>query len=103
VILDGLLDLLDSRGVATGFYRELAEFTPYAVQFRYEGLGPGHDPLDREAALSRAGARFSMFGICWAGCLSGANQDTMTTPTASNTRPNTVKFTGQFQSCRVKQ
>ena len=54
--LDGLLDMLDSSGVATGFYRELAEFTPYAVQFRYEGLGPGHDPLDREAALSRAGA-----------------------------------------------
>ena len=54
--LDGLLDLLDSSGVATGFYRELAEFTPYAVQFRYEGLDPGHDPLDRKAALSRAGA-----------------------------------------------
>lgn len=54
--LDDLLDLLDSRGVPTGFYRELAEFTPYAVQFRYEGLGPGHDPLDPEAALSRAGA-----------------------------------------------
>lgn len=54
--LDDLLDLLDSRGVPTGFYRELAEFTPYAVQFRYEGLGPGHDPIDREAAVSRAGA-----------------------------------------------
>lgn len=54
--LDDLFDLLDSRGVSTGFYRELAEFTPYAVQFRYEGLGPEHDPIDREAGLARAGA-----------------------------------------------
>lgn len=49
--LDELLDLLATHGAATGFYRRLAVFTPYAVQFRYEGLGPGHEPIDRDAAV----------------------------------------------------
>ena len=51
--LDDLLDLLASRGAAVGFLRPLAAFTPYAVQFRYEPLGPGHEPIDRPAALAR--------------------------------------------------
>ncbi len=51
--LDDLLDLLASQGTAVGFFRPLAAFTPYAVQFRYEGLGPGHEPIDRPAALDR--------------------------------------------------
>ena len=50
--LDDLLDLLASQGVAVGFFRPLAAFTPYAVQFRYEGLGPGHEPVARPAALA---------------------------------------------------
>ena len=51
-----LLDLLDSQGAATGFFRQLATFTPYAVQFRYEGLGADHDPINRDATLSLAEA-----------------------------------------------
>ncbi len=51
--LDDLLDLLASQGAAVGFFRPLATFTPYAVQFRYEGLGPGHEPIDRPTALAR--------------------------------------------------
>lgn len=47
-----LFDLLDQEGVATGFYRPLSSFTPYAVEFRYEGVGPGHEPIDRAAALT---------------------------------------------------
>ena len=51
--LDDLFDLLASRGAAVRFFRPLADFTPYAVQFRYEGLGPGHEAVDRPAALAR--------------------------------------------------
>ncbi len=54
--LDVLLDLLDGHGVSTGFFRQLADFTPYAVQFRYEGLGHDHEPIDRAAALALARA-----------------------------------------------
>ena len=54
--LDDLFDLLASHGAAVDFFRPLAVFTPYAVQFRYEGLGPGHEPIDRLAALALAKA-----------------------------------------------
>ena len=47
-----LFDLIDEEGVATGFYRPLSSFTPYAVEFRYEGVGPGHEAIDRAAALT---------------------------------------------------
>ncbi len=51
--LDDLLDLLASRSAAVELFRSLAAFTPYAVQFRYEGLGPGREAIDRPAALTR--------------------------------------------------
>ena len=54
--LDDLFDLLASHGAAVDFFRPLAVFTPYAVQFRYEDLGPGHEPIDRPAALALAKA-----------------------------------------------
>ena len=54
--LDVLLDSLDGQGASTGFFRRLADFTPYAVQFRYEGLGGDHEPIDRAAALALARA-----------------------------------------------
>lgn len=57
--LDDLLDRLASQGTAVGFFRPLAAFTPYAVQFRYEGLGPGREPIDRPAALARLQALVS--------------------------------------------
>ena len=50
--LHDLFALLDEEGVATGFYRPLSSFTPYAVEFRYEGVGPGHEPIDRATALT---------------------------------------------------
>lgn len=50
--LDLLLDLLDAQGASTGFFRGLTDFTPYAVQFRYEGLGHDHDPIDRGPTLA---------------------------------------------------
>ena len=44
-------------GAAVGFFRPLAVFTPYAVWFRYEGLEPGHEPIDRPAALAMTRAQ----------------------------------------------
>ncbi len=54
--LDVLLDSLDAQGAATGFFRQLADFTPYAVQFRYEGLGHDHESINRDATLLLATA-----------------------------------------------
>lgn len=49
--LDVLLDMLDAQSASTGLFRQLADFTPYAVRFRYAGLGDDHEPIDRSAAL----------------------------------------------------
>lgn len=50
--LDDLLELLASQGAPIGLFRSLVIFTPYAVQFRYEALGPEHEPVNRAAALA---------------------------------------------------
>ena len=49
--IESLLDLLASRGAAVESFRELVDYTPYAVEFRYAGVDPGADPIDREAVL----------------------------------------------------
>ena len=54
--LEELLDLLGSSGEATGFFRALAVFTPYAVEFRHEGVGSDHEPIVRDQALVRVEA-----------------------------------------------
>ena len=54
--LEVLFTQLNSAGASTGFFRSLGELTPYAVQFRYEGLEPDHQPLDRPAAIALTGA-----------------------------------------------
>ena len=54
--LEELLDLLGSSGEATGFFRVLAVLTPYAVEFRYEGVGSDHEPIPRDQALVRVEA-----------------------------------------------
>ena len=54
--LDDLFARLGSAGASTGFFRPLAEFTPYAVQFRYEGLEPDHEPIARDAAVALVAA-----------------------------------------------
>ena len=50
--LEALLDLLKGRGVATEPHRELVGYTPYAVEFRYEGIDSGTESMDRDEALS---------------------------------------------------
>ena len=54
--LDLLLKRLEVAGASTGFFRSVADFTPYAVQFRYEGVGPDHEPIDRAAAIALVSA-----------------------------------------------
>ena len=50
--LDALQALLAARGVATEPYRDLIAYTPYAVEFRYEGVSSATDPIDREGTLA---------------------------------------------------
>ena len=49
--LEALLDLLEDRGAATEPYRRLADYTPYAVEFRYEGVHAGTESIDRDDVL----------------------------------------------------
>ena len=50
--LETLLNLLAERGAAVESFRSLVDFTPYAVEFRYVGVDPDAEPIDREAALA---------------------------------------------------
>ena len=50
--LEALLDLLEGRDVATEPYRGLVGYTPYAVEFRYDGVDPGAESIDRDEALN---------------------------------------------------
>ncbi len=50
--IETLLDLLDNRGAAVEPFRDLIDYTPYAVEFRYAGVDPGAEPIDREGALA---------------------------------------------------
>ena len=52
--IDTLLRRLQGLSVTTKSFEELAEFTPYAVTFRYEGVGPEAEPIDREAMMALA-------------------------------------------------
>ena len=49
--IETLLVLLADRGVAAEPFNDLAAYTPYAVEFRYAGVGPGAEPIDRDGAL----------------------------------------------------
>ena len=51
--LQVLLRLLAAKGVATAPFEGLADFTPYAVELRYEGVGADAEPIDRKATLAR--------------------------------------------------
>ena len=46
-----LSELVDERDAETEPFRDLAAFTPYAVEFRYAGVGPDAGPIDRARAL----------------------------------------------------
>ena len=50
--LEALLDMLAERSIATASFRQLIGYTPFAVEFRYQGVGSDTDPIDRESALS---------------------------------------------------
>lgn len=50
--IETLLDLLAERGIHPEPFEKLIDYTPYAVEFRYQGIGPDAEPIDREAALS---------------------------------------------------
>ena len=50
--IETLLDILDDRGAAVEPFRDLIDYTPYAVEFRYAGVDPGAEPIDREGALA---------------------------------------------------
>ena len=50
--IETLLALLADRGVMTEPFNDLAAYTPYAVEFRYTGVGPNAGPIDRTHALA---------------------------------------------------
>ncbi len=50
--LELLFNLLQELGIATSGFAALSEYTPYAVQFRYEAIGFDTAPLDRQAGLA---------------------------------------------------
>ena len=51
--LETLLDLLADRGAAVDPFRNLVDYTPYAVEFRHVGVDPDVEPIDREGAIAR--------------------------------------------------
>ena len=57
-----LLALLADRGVTTEPFNDLAAYTPYAVEFRYAGVGPNAKPIDRARALALVEALLEMVG-----------------------------------------
>ena len=50
--IETLLALLTDRGAATEPFNDLAAYTPYAVEFRYAGVGPNAEPIDRPRTLA---------------------------------------------------
>ena len=54
--IEMLLDLLAGRDAPVEPFRGLANYTPYAVEFRYMGVPSEAEPIDREGALALVGA-----------------------------------------------
>ena len=54
--IETLLDILDDRGAAVEPFRSLIDYTPYAVEFRYVGVDPDAEPINREGALANVEA-----------------------------------------------
>lgn len=50
--LETLLELLAVYGIPSNPGRNLTQFTTYAVEFRYQGVGPDAEPVDREDTLA---------------------------------------------------
>ena len=49
--LKTLLDLLSGQGARTEPFRALMDFTPFAIEFRYEGVDLDIEPIDRAGVL----------------------------------------------------
>ena len=49
--IETLLKLLADRGIDTEPFVDLSAYTPYAVEFRYAGVGPDARPINRVGAL----------------------------------------------------
>ena len=45
------LKILENRDGAAESFGRLADYTPYAVEFRYSGVDPDSEPIDRERSL----------------------------------------------------
>ena len=60
--IEDLLDLLADRGAPVEPFRNLVDYTPYAVEFRYEGVGPETEPIDREGAIATVAALVEQVG-----------------------------------------
>ena len=50
--LERLFNLLADQGVAVEPFRKLIDYTPYAVEFRYTGVGSSAEAIDREGTLA---------------------------------------------------
>ena len=60
--IETLLDLLDDWGAAVESFRNLVDYTPYAVEFRYVGVDPDAEPIDREGAIALVEALLERVG-----------------------------------------
>ena len=60
--IETLLALLADRGTTTEPFNDLAAYTPYAVEFRYAGVGPNAKPIDRARALALVEALLEVVG-----------------------------------------
>lgn len=49
--LETLLDLVEERTEVTDEFRDLIEYTPFAVRHRYEGLGASVPTIDRNESI----------------------------------------------------
>ena len=57
--LTTLLTLLSALGAAVARYETLADYTPYAVEFRYTGVDPEAEAVDRNGAAALVQALLS--------------------------------------------
>ena len=65
--VEELLNLLASRDSAVEPFRDLVDYTPYAVEFRYAGVDPDAEPFDREGMLALVQALLERVGCQLAG------------------------------------
>ena len=60
--LETLRDLLADRGVPTESFGDLIPYTPYAVEFRYEGVSSSTQPIERDQTLTHVDALLAQVG-----------------------------------------